>query len=214
MHYPTFKKLKYTSLLLSGFLLLSLVTTQAVFANSNESSEDINANKAMMQAHSQIKKDQANQPLWSETEKKQAELEAKYLEAIAAEPENKKNYAYLAGLYLTNNKNAKAIDAYQDAITHDPENAKLFAAISIAYLHQSKHDMAKAMADQALLLDPEMKGVEKINEYIIAKQEAIKAASKVPAYGAGMSKSHGEIKPNLASGKPNDAIHNPKKSKQ
>jgi len=192
-------------------LLLSLAATQAAFANSNETSEAITGNQAMMQAHAQIKKEKANQPLWSEDQKTQAEMEAKYLKAIAADPENKKNYAYLAGLYLTNNKNAKAIDAYQDAITHDPENPKLFAAISIAYLHQSKHDMAKAMADQALRLDPEMKGVEKINEYIIAKQEAIRAASKVPAYGTGMGTSHGEIKPNITAGKPNDAIHNPKK---
>ncbi len=118
-------------------------------------------------------------------------------------------------MYLTNNKNAKAIDAYQDAITHDPENPKLFAAISIAYLHQAKHDMAKAMADHALKLDPKMTEVKKINEYIIAKQEAIEIASKVPAYDTNTSgKGHGAVKPSLTGGKPNDAIHNPKQSEK
>ena len=149
----------------------------------------------------------APQPFWSDQQTKQAELEKKYLQAISAEPENKKNYAYLAGLYLTNNKTAKAIDAYQDAITHDADNPKLFAGISIAYLHQSKYDMAKAMADYALVLDPELKQVKKINEYITVKQEALKAAQSAPLSKNGKQMGHSAVNLNLSAGKPNDAIH-------
>ena len=81
--------------------------------------------------------------------------------------------------------------------------------------------MAKAMVDQALRLDPEMKQVEKINEYIVAKQEAIEVASKIPAtassassdagHGAGHGAGSGTIIPKMSASKPKDAIHNPMK---
>lgn len=118
-------------------------------------------------------------PLWLDSEQPQATLEKRYQQAIAADPENKKNYAYLAGLYLKNNKTARAIEAYQDAISMDPENPKLFAAISIAYLHQGQYEMARVMAGEALRLDPKLQQVEKINQYISAKQAALKAAANV-----------------------------------
>ena len=185
---------------------LSLNAQEAV--NSSASME--NSVEVLNHAHkmADVKETgkKAPQPFWSDQQTKQAELEKKYQQAISAEPENKKNYAYLAGLYLTNNKNAKAIDAYQDAITHDVENPKLFAAISIAYLHQSKFDMAKAMADHAIVLDPELKQVKKINEYITAKQEAIEAAQNVKA-PAGNKIGHAPVKLDISAGKPNDAVH-------
>ncbi len=174
-------------------------------------------------AHGAKNKDQ---PLWTKAQQKQAELEEKYKQAIANDPDNKKNYAYLAGVYLANNKSAKAIDAYQEAIMHDPENPKLFAALSIAYLHQSKFGMAKAMADQALTIDPSLKSVNKINEYIVAKKAAIDAASNVPAggkipdmsrfsQGAGHAKkkTHGALMSMGVTGeKPADTLHNPIKT--
>lgn len=146
-----------------------------------------------------------DQPFWSEKQSKQADLEAQYKKGIAENPENPNNYAYLAGLYLSNNKTAKAIDAYQEAITHNPGNAKLFAAISIAYLHQSKFNMAKAMASEALRLDPSLKPVEKINEYITAKQEAIDAASKVSQEDVNAAKSGSGM--DLMEAMPVDAVH-------
>jgi len=163
-----------------------------------------------------VKKSDKNAPFWSEDQAKQAELETAYKKAIADNPDNKKNYAYLAGLYISNNKTTKAIDAYQDAIIHDPENSKLYAALSIAYLHHAKYAQAQAMATEALRLDPELKGVEKINEYVIAKQEAIEAASKVPAEGAmkvDMTKGsglHGSTLSTATGKKPSDKIHTPK----
>ena len=146
-----------------------------------------------------------DQPFWSEQQSKQAELEAQYKKGITDNPEDPNNYAYLAGLYLTNNKTAEAIDAYQEAITHNPGNAKLFAAISIAYLHQSRFDMAKAMANEALRLDPSLTQVEKINEYIDAKQEAIEAASKVSQEEVNAAKSDSGI--DLMESMPVDAVH-------
>ncbi|KAG1658122.1 Formate dehydrogenase, cytochrome b556(fdo) subunit [Nymphon striatum] len=185
-------------------LLIPLSLSAQEVVNNSNSVEALNhAHKMANVTESSIKEPQ---PFWSKEQTRQAELEKKYQQAIAAEPENKKNYAYLAGLYLTNNKTAKAIDAYQDAITHDVENPKLFAAISIAYLHQSKFDMAKAMADQALALDPELKQVAKINEYIVAKQEAIKAAQKVSP-SADNKMGHAPVKIDISAGKPNDEIH-------
>ena len=169
------------------------------------------ANKAHASIDQGAKKDE---PFWSKDQSKQATMEKKYKEEIANNPDNKKTYAYLAGLYLTNNKTTQAIDAYQDAITLDSENPKLFAALSIAYLHHSRYDMAKAMADQALRLNPELKGVKKINEYVVAKKEAIEAASKIPASavkvditkGSGL---HGSLMPTAIGTKPADKIHNP-----
>lgn len=214
-----------TYLMNKKLVILTLTVALSQFISANEVVNTSTSMEAINQAHAAVnmsaaeagKDNKKDQPFWSDQQKKQAELESIYLKAISEYPDNKKNYAYLAGLYLTNNKTAKAIDAYQDAITHDPENPKLFAAISIAYLHQSRFDMAKAMADQALLLDPEMKQVEKINEYIIAKQEAIAAASKIPAnptasnLTADMATGHGAVMPDISSGKPKDAIHNPVK---
>jgi tetratricopeptide (TPR) repeat protein len=155
---------------------------------------------AANKAHANIKADdKKNQPFWSKEQTKQADLEKKYIKEISETPENKKPYAYLAGLYLTNNKTTKAIGAYQNAITHDAENPKLFAALSIAYLHHAKYDMAKAMADEALRLDPKLSGVKKINEYVTAKQDAIDAATKVPAGGSKFNTSgkapHGGVMP-------------------
>ncbi len=181
---------------------LSLSAQEVV--NTNSSVEVLN--HAHQTANVKETGKKAPQPFWSDQQVKQAALEKKYQQAIIAEPENKKNYAYLAGLYLTNNKTAKAIDAYQDAITHDVENPKLFAAISIAYLHHSKYDMAKAMADQAIALDPELKQVAKINEYIVAKQEAIKAAQKVNT-SPDKKMGHAPVKLDISAGKPNDAVH-------
>ena len=212
------------------FLTFTLSLTQIAMLEANEVGNNSNID-AINQAHAAAKlstsntqamagfesKDKDSQPFWSDQQKQQAKLESRYLKAIADDPDNKKNYAYLAGLYLTNNKTAKAIDAYQDAIIHDTDNPKLFAAISIAYLHQSKFDMAKAMADHALSLDPEMKQVEKINEYIVAKQEAIMAASKVPANTSAdatsdkMEVGHGAVMPKASESRPNDAIHKPVK---
>jgi len=175
--------------------------------------------KLLNQVHASIdtkSKEEKDKPFWSDDQKQQAELEKRYKQDIADDPDNKKNYAYLAGLYLTNNKTGKAIDAYQDAIMHDPVNPKLFAAISIAYLHHSKFAMAKTMADEALRLDPSMKQVEKINEYIVAKQKAIEAASKIPAGGEksgsmGSGKApHGSVMPAALGTKPSDAVHGPK----
>jgi len=177
-----------------------------------------NANMdAINKAHAAINPTDKNAPFWSEDQAQQAELEKKYKQAITENPDDKKNYAYLAGLYISNNKNSKAIDAYQDAITYDAENPKLFAALSIAYLHQAKYGMAKAMADEALRLDPSLKGVEKINEYVVAKQAAIEAASKAPAAastktnidmtkGSGL---HGSVLSTATGVKPTDKIHTP-----
>ncbi len=182
---------------------LSLSAQEVV--NTNSSVEVLNHAHQMANDKKTVNKE--SQPFWSDQQVKQAKLEQKYLGAIKSEPENKKNYAYLAGLYLTNNKTAKAIDAYQDAITHDADNPKLFAAISIAYLHQSKYDMAKAMADYALELDPGLKQVKKINEYITVKQEAIKAAQSAPLSKDTKQMGHSAVNLDLSAGKPNDAIH-------
>jgi len=192
--------------------LLSL--SQLVIADSSKKPAiDMSAAN---QAHASIKAgDKKDQPFWSKDQVKQAELEKKYQGEIAKNPNNKKTYAYLAGLYLTNNKTTKAIDAYQDAITHDSENPKLFAALSIAYLHHAKYDMAKAMADEALRLDPKLSGVKKINEYVVAKKEAIEVASKIPANGTKVNMTgkslHGSVIPTAASGTmPTDSIHKQK----
>ena len=211
----------FTASLSSKLLFMTLSLTPLAFASANEMLSSDAQLDTINQTHVNLKADAVAQPFWSAEQKQQAELESKYLKAIEADPNNKKNYAYLAGLYLTNNKTGKAIEAYQNAIIHDPENPKLFAAISIAYLHHSRFDMAKAMVDQALRLDPEMKQVEKINEYIVAKQEAIEVASKIPAtassassnagHGAGHGAGSGTIIPNMSASKPKDAIHNPLK---
>ena len=155
-------------------------TTAQPGSSEKTSPATVSAHAALM---SSKKDNDPNAPLWNKEQARQAALEKKYKDAIAADPENKKNYAYLAGVYLANNKSSKAIDAYQEAIMHDPENPKLFAALSIAYLHQSKFGMAKAMADQALKIDPSLKSVNKINDYIVAKKAVVDAASKVPAGG-------------------------------
>ena len=153
---------------------------------------------------------------WTADQTKQVALEKKYKASILSDPENKKNYAYLAGLYLSNNMSSKAITAYQDAIIHDPTNPKLFAAISIAYLHTAKYGMAKAMADQALKLNPELSGVKKINEYVVAKQAAIKEASKVDASKVNAFKtttnkmSHGASLPSSMGIKPSTEMHSVK----
>jgi len=199
-------------------LTAALSLTQAAVANTVKEKEAVKPAidmTAANKAHAAINEDKKDQPFWSEKQKKQAEMETKYKEAIAKNPDDKENYKFLAGLYLTNNKTLKAIHAYQDAITHDSENPKLFAAISIAYLHQSKYNMAKSMADEALRLNPKMEGVGKINEYVEAKLAAIEEASKAPApasskidmtKGAGL---HGTLAP--AEGvKPSDKIHTPK----
>ena len=193
---------KLLVLIIALFSTLSLHAQEVV--NSSNNVEVLNHAHQMANDKKTVKKE--TQPFWSDQQIKQAKLEKKYLEAIKSEPENKKNYAYLAGLYLTNNKTAKAVDAYQDAITHDADNPKLFAAISIAYLHQSKYDMAKAMADHALVLDPGLKQINKINEYIVAKQEAIEAAQKVGT-SHDKNEGHAPVKQNMTAGKPNDAVH-------
>jgi Tfp pilus assembly protein PilF len=144
-------------------------------------------------------------PFWSPEQKQQAALEKAYKNIITENTEDKQAYIDLAGLYLINNKTSTAIDAYQDAITHDPENPKLFAAISIAYLHQSKYAMARAMADEALRLDPSMQQVNKINEYIEAKEAAIQAAANVS-----LEEAHN---PGVTLGEaPNDVMHGSRES--
>ncbi|MFK5987051.1 MAG: hypothetical protein QM479_16710 [Pseudomonadota bacterium] len=172
-------KIKLTGLLITLCSMMSSIvmaempaTVKYQLAMSNQTSYD-----KMNAAHSGLASKTA-QPFWSEKQKKSAEYEAKMLKAINDEPENKKNYANLANMYLANNKTLKAIGAYQDAINHDPDNPKLFAALSIAYLHQSKYSMAKVMAEQAIKLDPEMKHAKKIKEYILAKEEVIAQTSK------------------------------------
>lgn len=169
---------------------------------------------AINKAHAEAKNAGKDAPFWTADQAREAELEIKFKKAIADNPDEKKNYAYLAGLYISNNKTTKAIDAYQDAITYDPENAKLFAGLSIAYLHHAKYSMAQAMAAEAQRLDPSLKGVAKIEEYVVAKQEAIEAASKVSnddqkidmSKGAGL---HGSVMPTATGAKPSDKIHNP-----
>ena len=187
-----------------------LFFTQLVLAETSKQ-PTIDMNSAN-QAHASVKVgDKKNQPFWSKDQTRQAELEKMYQAEIAANPDSKKTYAYLAGLYLINNKTTKAIDAYQDAITQDAENPKLFAALSIAYLHHAKYDMAQAMATEALRLDPSLKGVTKINEYVVAKKEAIELASKVPTGGSTMGMTgkapHGSVMPTASSNKPSDNIH-------
>lgn len=198
-------------------LTAALSLTQGAVANTVKESETAKPSVDMSsanKAHAGINADKKDLPFWSKEQAKQSELEVQYKKGIAENPDEKTNYTYLAGLYLSNNKTLKAIDAYQDAITHDSENPKLFAAISIAYLHQSKYDMAKAMADEALRLDPKLEGVGKINDYVEAKLAAMAEASKAPATSKkiDMSKGtalHGTLTP--AEGvKPSDKIHNPK----
>ncbi|HIO93328.1 MAG TPA: hypothetical protein EYG68_10875 [Leucothrix mucor] len=196
-------------------LTAALSLTQLAVAEETKAPSKTMDMSAVSKAHAAIKKADKNAPFWSKDQAKQAELEVKYKKAIAKNPDDKQSHAYLAGLYISNNKNSKAIDAYQDAITVDPENPKLFAALSIAYLHHAKYSMAQAMATEALRLDPTLKGVEKINEYIVAKQEAIEAASKTPASGAKIDISkgvglHGSVMPAATGSKPSDKIHNPK----
>jgi tetratricopeptide (TPR) repeat protein len=189
-----------------------ILLSQAAMAKANEETSSGNHSADMTSAnnphsvavHGSAAADK-DQPFWSEQQSKQADLEAQYKQAIANNPENPNNYAYLAGLYLSNNKTEAAIDAYQEAITHNPGNAKLFAAISIAYLHQSKFSMAKAMANEALRLDPSLKQVEKINEYIDAKQETIDAASKVSQQDVNNAKSDSSM--DLMQAMPVDAVH-------
>jgi len=195
-------------------LTAALSLTQFATAEVAKSPSNTMDMTAINKAHAEIKKAEKDAPFWSKDQTKQAELEIKYKKAIAENPDDKKNYAYLAGLYITNNKNSKAIEAYQEAITHDSENPKLFAALSIAYLHHAKYGMAQAMATEALRLDPTLNGVDKINEYVVAKQEAIEAASKTPAKGTkiDMTKGvglHGSVMPTATGAKPSDKIHNP-----
>lgn len=190
------------------FLALLVITqttlAQVTIAHASETADTKNTTELMNTAHASAHLSETkDQPFWTKDQSKQAKLETKYQNEIAENPDNKQSYTYLAGLYLTNNKTSKAIDAYQDAITHNPENPKLFAAISIAYLHQSKFAMARAMADEALRLDPSLIQVEKINEYIIAKQEAIKAAAMVPVENT--ASSGGSLGP-----APIDAMHGAK----
>ena len=198
--------------------MIKLIVVTTILSLSHISYGELNKGKidmkAVTKAHANIDKQKltghSESDGWSKDQVKQAKREQQYKAAISANPENKKNYAYLAGLYLANNKTSKALKVYQKAIIHDPENPKLFAAISIAYLHKARYGMAKAMADEALRLNPKMKGVEKINEYVDAKQKAIKAASQVPAGGTlpsmKTSAPHGATLPASLVEKPSDLI--------
>ena len=71
--------------------------------------------------------------------------------------------------------------------------------------------MASAMATEALRLDPKLSGVKKINDYVVAKKEAIEAAAKVPAGGPKFDMSgkapHGNVMPTAMGKKPSDAVH-------
>ncbi len=192
-------------------LLLTATFSLTALASADESKPVMDMSAAN-QAHASIKaENKKDQPFWTKDQTKQAALEKKYQKAITETPDDKKPYAYLAGLYLTNNKTTKAIGAYQDGITHDADNPKLFAALSIAYLHHAKYDMASAMASQALKLDPELSGVQKINDYVVAKKEAIEAATKVPAGGSKYDMSgkapHGGVMPTAVGDKPTDLMH-------
>jgi len=153
--------------LLSIALLACSLPVQTVLAET----------QAPADAFHQFTQQAPDGPLWSDQQQGAADLEAKFLQQIQQNPDDKAAYANLANLYLIHNKTAKAVPAYQDAIIHDGENPKLFAALSIAYLHQSKYAMAKAMADQAVLISPDMAQAKKIQEYIAAKEEAIAQAS-------------------------------------
>ncbi len=195
------------------FLTAALSFTQFVIADTDKPVTDMSAAN---NAHASIKaEDKKDQSFWTSEQNRQAELEKKYQQAITANSDAKKPYAYLAGLYLTNNKTSKAISAYQDAITHDAENPKLYAALSIAYLHHAKYDMASAMATEALRLDPKLSGAKKINDYVVAKKEAIDAATKVPAGGSKYDMSgkapHGGVMPAAVGAKPTDLMHSLKK---
>lgn len=198
-------------ILLSAAISLTQLAVAEVTNAPNKQAMDM---AAINKAHAEAKKADKDAPFWTEDQTREAELEIKFKKAIVDNPDEKKNYAYLAGLYISNNKTAKAIDAYQDAITYDPENAKLFAGLSIAYLHHAKYSMAQAMAAEAQRLDPNLKGVAKIEEYVVAKQEAIEAASKVSSddQKIDMSKGvglHGSVMPTATGAKPSDKIHNP-----
>jgi len=203
-------------ILVASFSLAQVVIAEDTAGNKKVlSSQETKDMEAVNKAHAAIKPSNKDAPFWSKDQEKQATLEKKHKKAIAENPDEKKNYAYLAGLYISNNKTFKAIDAYQEAITHDAENPKLFAALSIAYLHSAKYEMAQAMATEALRIDPKLKGVAKINEYVVAKQAAIEAASKVPASATtiDMSKGvglHGSVMPTATGVKPSDKIHTPK----
>ncbi len=190
-------------------LMLAIAVLSASQISTAELNENTTAVKAVNKA---AYGNHTDNQRWTQDQLKQAELEKKYKATILANPENKKTYAYLAGLYLSNNMSSKAIEAYQEAIIHDPTNSKLFAALSIAYLHKAKYGMAKAMADEALRLDPKLTGVKKINEYVTAKQKAIKAASKVPADGLKSNTPqttvpHGGVMPTAMGDKPADSMH-------
>ena len=183
-HQPNKQKIKFTTKkILLGYALLVISGTN-VFAETLSTPEVMKTQQAItVHINTMLGDDKkiqsTDQPLWKKDQSEQAALEKKLKESIKADPDNKQNYAYLGALYLSNNKSAKAVKAYQNAIIHDPINPKLFTAISIAYLHQSKFSMAKAMADQALKIDPSLKSVDKIKEYISAKQKVMNAASKM-----------------------------------
>ena len=202
------KKLNVTMLFLTAITISQFVTAE--LAKSEIDMDAVNRAHANVQQQNSQEKvgGHTNLQNWTQDQTKQAELEKQYKSAILSDPKNKKNYSYLAGLYLSNNMSSKAIGAYQEAIMHDPTNPKLFAAISIAYLHMARYGMAKAMADEALRLNPELKGVKKINEYVVAKQEAIKSASKVDASQVTTNKvSHGSVLPTSMSIKSSSEIN-------
>ncbi|RTZ65983.1 MAG: hypothetical protein DSZ29_03570 [Aquificaceae bacterium] len=198
------KKVTVTTLFLTAISMTQLATAELLKPVADMSVTNKGHANVQSQTSQKAVGGHTNLQHWTQDQTKQAALEKEYKASILANPENKKTYAYLAGLYLSNNMSSKAINAYQEAIIHDPTNPKLFAAISIAYLHMAKYGMAKAMADQALKLDPKMTGVKKINEYVVAKQEAIKSASKIDSSKVNASKmpintlSHGAALPTSA----------------
>ncbi|MCU7958426.1 MAG: tetratricopeptide repeat protein [gamma proteobacterium symbiont of Bathyaustriella thionipta] len=115
--------------------------------------------------------------LWSENKISQAEKI--FRQAIEKQPELVSAHSSLAGLLMTTNRNKEAIEEYQAAIMLDSENAHLYMALALAYLHEQKFSMSQAMANEALRIDPQLKGADKLIEYIDKKQEVIKQASAV-----------------------------------
>jgi len=115
--------------------------------------------------------------LWSEN--KISEAEKMFRQAIEKQPELVSAHTSLAGLLMTSHRNKEAIQEYQAAIMLDSENARLYMALALAYLHEQKFSMSQAMANEALRIDPQLKGADKLLEYIDKKQEVIKQASAV-----------------------------------
>jgi len=146
--------------------------------------------------------------LWKE--RKFAEAEAMFKQAIAEHPDAKRPYDRLAGLYLIQNEAGKAKMAYQDAITHDPENPRLFLGLALAYMHLKRFGEAEAMTQRALELDPNSPAAKKISGYLEEKMQQTEADphNSGSAAAGGLSKAH-TANPHGAADKTDASVPNP-----